>query len=177
MKKKEVESIILTVISNSSEYWNQKQMDERMSELHGTLHVRWIAICPLTMLTQPSYQWVHCTFGHIVDRQTFQDRISAANPYWSEFTAKMEQRGQILTETWVFYTILFVTTLWFQNIRLYLKGSFVSSWIAQSAQDRIVEIQQCVVCLFIDRTYIHHTILSWYLALCTSFLLLFIIMQ
>ncbi|KLO08573.1 DHS-like NAD/FAD-binding domain-containing protein [Schizopora paradoxa] len=59
-----------------STVWDQYEMERKMLEIHGTLHR------------------VHCTFGHVVDRQTFQDRISAANPYWAEFTANMERTEQ-----------------------------------------------------------------------------------
>jgi len=59
-----------------STIWNRSQMDGRMLELHGTLHR------------------VQCSFGHVVDRQTFQDRLSAANPDWAEFASGMERTGQ-----------------------------------------------------------------------------------
>ncbi|EIN09499.1 DHS-like NAD/FAD-binding domain-containing protein [Punctularia strigosozonata HHB-11173 SS5] len=51
-------------------------MDEHMLELHGTLHK------------------VHCNRGHLVDRETFQDWISAANPQWKAFVDDLERAGQ-----------------------------------------------------------------------------------
>ncbi|KAJ6518909.1 DHS-like NAD/FAD-binding domain-containing protein [Mycena sanguinolenta] len=44
-------------------------------ELHGSLH------------------YVHCKHGHAVDRKTFQDWLSAANPQWKAFLDETERTG------------------------------------------------------------------------------------
>ncbi|KAJ6619877.1 DHS-like NAD/FAD-binding domain-containing protein [Mycena sp. CBHHK59/15] len=44
-------------------------------ELHGSLH------------------HVHCKHGHVVDRSTFQDWLSAANPQWKAFADETERTG------------------------------------------------------------------------------------
>ncbi|KAF5316651.1 hypothetical protein D9619_006428 [Psilocybe cf. subviscida] len=49
--------------------------DSSILELHGTLHR------------------VHCNRGHSVDRDTFQEWISTANPKWHEYAANMERTG------------------------------------------------------------------------------------
>ncbi|KDQ61515.1 hypothetical protein JAAARDRAFT_30963 [Jaapia argillacea MUCL 33604] len=59
-----------------SDVWNVEKMSERILELHGTLHR------------------VHCKFGHTVDRESFQDRLSAANPQWKAFADNIERTGE-----------------------------------------------------------------------------------
>ncbi|KIP02692.1 hypothetical protein PHLGIDRAFT_111785 [Phlebiopsis gigantea 11061_1 CR5-6] len=56
--------------------WDEARMKERILELHGSLHK------------------VQCSHGHIVDRQTFQDRLSAANPEWKVYMDELEATGQ-----------------------------------------------------------------------------------
>ncbi|KAF8906251.1 DHS-like NAD/FAD-binding domain-containing protein [Gymnopilus junonius] len=48
---------------------------ENILELHGTLHR------------------VHCSRGHVVARNTFQDWLSAANPQWHEYADELERTG------------------------------------------------------------------------------------
>ncbi|KAK7025205.1 NAD-dependent deacetylase [Favolaschia claudopus] len=49
--------------------------NDRILELHGSLH------------------YVHCKHGHSVDRSTFQDWLSAANPQWQAFADEVERTG------------------------------------------------------------------------------------
>ncbi|KAL1716312.1 DHS-like NAD/FAD-binding domain-containing protein [Schizophyllum commune] len=56
--------------------WGPAQMQERILELHGTLHQ------------------VRCRRGHLIDRGTFQDWLSGANPQWKEFADDIERTGQ-----------------------------------------------------------------------------------
>ncbi|TRM57923.1 DHS-like NAD/FAD-binding domain-containing protein, partial [Schizophyllum amplum] len=56
--------------------WGPAQMQERMMELHGTLHQ------------------VRCRRGHLIDRDTFQDWLSTANPRWKEFADDIVRTGQ-----------------------------------------------------------------------------------
>ncbi|PPQ67858.1 hypothetical protein CVT25_010297 [Psilocybe cyanescens] len=56
-------------------HWNSARMQENILELHGTLH------------------HVHCNRGHVVDRNTFQDRLSAANPKWYQYAEELERIG------------------------------------------------------------------------------------
>lgn len=56
--------------------WNKDELDERILELHGTLHK------------------VHCSHGHVVERNEFQDRLSAANPQWKAFADDLEITGR-----------------------------------------------------------------------------------
>ncbi|KAF9266907.1 DHS-like NAD/FAD-binding domain-containing protein [Marasmius fiardii PR-910] len=51
-------------------------MQESILELHGTLHR------------------VRCKYGHVIDRDTFQGRLSEANPKWLNFAQEMERTGQ-----------------------------------------------------------------------------------
>ncbi|GLB41678.1 putative sir2 family protein [Lyophyllum shimeji] len=53
--------------------WGPVRLQEAILELHGTLHT------------------VHCTFGHKVDRASFQEWLSAANPRWKAFADEMER--------------------------------------------------------------------------------------
>ncbi|KAI6149522.1 DHS-like NAD/FAD-binding domain-containing protein [Pisolithus tinctorius] len=55
--------------------WHDNLINERMLELHGSLHR------------------VHCNHGHVVDRNTFQDWISAHNPYWKDYVTGLEATG------------------------------------------------------------------------------------
>ncbi|KAG8221030.1 DHS-like NAD/FAD-binding domain-containing protein [Butyriboletus roseoflavus] len=56
--------------------WDDTRIDERILELHGTLHR------------------VHCQFGHVVDRDVFQDRLSTNNPKWKAFVDDLEATGK-----------------------------------------------------------------------------------
>ncbi|TFK48554.1 DHS-like NAD/FAD-binding domain-containing protein [Heliocybe sulcata] len=56
--------------------WSSTNLEERILELHGTLHK------------------VHCKHGHTVDRQIFQDWLSAANPQWKEYADDLERTGR-----------------------------------------------------------------------------------
>ncbi|KAL4072791.1 DHS-like NAD/FAD-binding domain-containing protein [Scleroderma yunnanense] len=56
--------------------WDDDRMNRQILELHGTLH------------------HVHCTYGHVTDRDTFQDWISANNPYWKDYIEGLEVTGQ-----------------------------------------------------------------------------------
>lgn len=56
--------------------WSRRDLEERMLELHGTLHK------------------VHCSHGHVTDRDTFQDWLSTANPQWKDFVDNLEATGQ-----------------------------------------------------------------------------------
>ncbi|KAJ7696555.1 DHS-like NAD/FAD-binding domain-containing protein [Mycena rosella] len=49
--------------------------NENILELHGSLH------------------HVHCKHGHVVDRTTFQNWLSAANPQWRAFADETERTG------------------------------------------------------------------------------------
>ncbi|KAI0769198.1 DHS-like NAD/FAD-binding domain-containing protein [Irpex lacteus] len=59
-----------------ADVWDPSTIEERILELHGTLHK------------------VHCSHGHTVDRDTFQDRLSAANPQWKAFADELESTNQ-----------------------------------------------------------------------------------
>ncbi|KAJ7066497.1 DHS-like NAD/FAD-binding domain-containing protein [Mycena amicta] len=48
---------------------------DKILELHGSLH------------------FVHCKHGHVVDRNVFQDRLSASNPQWKAFLDETERTG------------------------------------------------------------------------------------
>lgn len=37
---------------------------------------------------------MHCSHGHVVGRETFQARLSAANPQWHAYAAELEASGQ-----------------------------------------------------------------------------------
>ncbi|EMD39258.1 hypothetical protein CERSUDRAFT_112916 [Gelatoporia subvermispora B] len=56
--------------------WDQSRMQERILQLHGTLHK------------------VNCKFGHVTDRGIFQDMLSASNPQWKAFTDELELTGK-----------------------------------------------------------------------------------
>ncbi|EPQ56252.1 DHS-like NAD/FAD-binding domain-containing protein [Gloeophyllum trabeum ATCC 11539] len=56
--------------------WDEARLRERILELHGTLHK------------------VHCNHGHTVDRETFQDWLSAANPQWKAYADDLERTGR-----------------------------------------------------------------------------------
>ncbi|KZT21588.1 DHS-like NAD/FAD-binding domain-containing protein [Neolentinus lepideus HHB14362 ss-1] len=56
--------------------WSSAKLEERILELHGTLHK------------------VHCKHGHTIDRPTFQDWLSAANPQWKEYADDLERTGR-----------------------------------------------------------------------------------
>ncbi|KAF8075105.1 DHS-like NAD/FAD-binding domain-containing protein [Lyophyllum atratum] len=54
-------------------HWGPARLQESILELHGTLHR------------------VHCKFGHTIDRDSFQDWLSRANPKWKEFADEIER--------------------------------------------------------------------------------------
>ncbi|ETW78651.1 hypothetical protein HETIRDRAFT_323334 [Heterobasidion irregulare TC 32-1] len=56
--------------------WDDAQLKAGILELHGTLHK------------------VHCNHGHGMDRDAFQDLLSAANPQWAEYMDDLEKKGQ-----------------------------------------------------------------------------------
>ncbi|KIM90381.1 hypothetical protein PILCRDRAFT_812116 [Piloderma croceum F 1598] len=58
-----------------SHIWNPSRIQDRILELHGTLHK------------------VRCKYGHVVDRQTFQNWLSTSNPRWKRFMDDVEQTG------------------------------------------------------------------------------------
>ncbi|KIJ65549.1 hypothetical protein HYDPIDRAFT_27550 [Hydnomerulius pinastri MD-312] len=59
-----------------SHLWDQSRIEERILELHGTLHR------------------VHCKYGHITSRDEFQDRLSTSNPQWKAFIDDLEASGK-----------------------------------------------------------------------------------
>ncbi|EIW79427.1 DHS-like NAD/FAD-binding domain-containing protein [Coniophora puteana RWD-64-598 SS2] len=58
-----------------SRLWTESRIKEHILELHGTLHR------------------VHCKFGHVTERDEFQDRLSNSNPTWKEFVDNLERTG------------------------------------------------------------------------------------
>ncbi|KAH7890861.1 DHS-like NAD/FAD-binding domain-containing protein [Phlebopus sp. FC_14] len=56
--------------------WDQRRIEERILELHGTLHR------------------VHCKHGHITSRDAFQERLSVSNPQWKAYVDGLEATGQ-----------------------------------------------------------------------------------
>ena len=42
------------------------------------------------------YQKVSCKHGHVIDRNTFQDWLGAANPKWEQFVEDLERTGRKL---------------------------------------------------------------------------------
>lgn len=56
--------------------WDDDLISKRILELHGSLHR------------------VHCSHGHVVDRDTFQDWISTYNPCWKDYVVGLEATGQ-----------------------------------------------------------------------------------
>ncbi|KAI6130142.1 DHS-like NAD/FAD-binding domain-containing protein [Pisolithus croceorrhizus] len=56
--------------------WDDDLISKRILELHGSLHR------------------VHCSHGHVVDRDTFQEWLSAHNPYWKDYVVGLEATGQ-----------------------------------------------------------------------------------
>ncbi|KIJ20965.1 hypothetical protein PAXINDRAFT_106842 [Paxillus involutus ATCC 200175] len=56
--------------------WDDIRIEERILELHGALHR------------------VHCKFGHVTSRDTFQDRLSTSNPRWKAFIDGLEATGK-----------------------------------------------------------------------------------
>ncbi|KAI0720624.1 DHS-like NAD/FAD-binding domain-containing protein [Fomitopsis betulina] len=55
-----------------SHVWSEGRMQEQILELHGQLRS------------------VRCAHGHLVDRDTFQMQLSAANPQWKAFMDELE---------------------------------------------------------------------------------------
>ncbi|CAL1714214.1 unnamed protein product [Somion occarium] len=56
--------------------WDKHTMQHHVLELHGSLHK------------------VHCKYGHVTDRNTFQHWLSTANPQWKEYADELEATGQ-----------------------------------------------------------------------------------
>lgn len=50
----------------------------------------------LLFLTDNLSQKVSCKHGHVVDRNTFQDWLSTANPTWADYVKNLEMTGQKL---------------------------------------------------------------------------------
>lgn len=63
------------LVTQARIHWPSTRLESSILELHGTLHK------------------VHCNRGHTVDRNTFQDRLSSANPKWLEYVQEMERAG------------------------------------------------------------------------------------
>ncbi|KAF8159489.1 DHS-like NAD/FAD-binding domain-containing protein [Crassisporium funariophilum] len=61
--------------ATASVHWGSGRIQDRILELHGTLHR------------------VRCIRGHNIDRNTFQDWLSSANPKWQEYAEELEQTG------------------------------------------------------------------------------------
>ncbi|KAG6836766.1 hypothetical protein H0H93_003544 [Arthromyces matolae] len=64
-------------------YWDHERLQETILELHGTLHKR-----------SQGWQRVHCKRGHSVNRETFQEWLSSANPQLKQFADEMERNSQ-----------------------------------------------------------------------------------
>jgi NAD-dependent deacetylase sirtuin 4 len=60
----------------ASAFWNPQDVRRNILELHGTLHR------------------VKCSHEHTVDRDAFQEMLSAANPQWKQFIEDMERTGE-----------------------------------------------------------------------------------
>ncbi|KAF9240624.1 DHS-like NAD/FAD-binding domain-containing protein [Melanogaster broomeanus] len=56
--------------------WDDTRIEEQVLELHGTL------------------QRVHCKFGHVISRDTFQHWLSTSNPPWQAFVDELEATGK-----------------------------------------------------------------------------------
>ncbi|KAK7685667.1 hypothetical protein QCA50_011011 [Cerrena zonata] len=56
--------------------WNENTTRERILELHGSLRK------------------VNCKYGHVTERETFQEWLSAANPQWKEYADDLEATNQ-----------------------------------------------------------------------------------
>lgn len=61
-------------------------------ELHGSLHVILLSR-QLGDLTEKLLKRVHCSKGHTVERNTFQDWLSAANSKWHQYAKQLERTG------------------------------------------------------------------------------------
>ncbi|KAJ3536958.1 hypothetical protein NM688_g6766 [Phlebia brevispora] len=59
-----------------SDVWDAATMRARILELHGSLHK------------------VHCSRGHVYERDVFQDWLSAANPQWKAYMDDLEATGR-----------------------------------------------------------------------------------
>ena len=53
----------------------------------------WVLPFVHRLLTNHAVQRVQCNNGHFIDRNTFQDRLSAANPQWHHYLKKFEVPG------------------------------------------------------------------------------------
>ncbi|KAF9454292.1 DHS-like NAD/FAD-binding domain-containing protein [Macrolepiota fuliginosa MF-IS2] len=63
------------LVTKAHAHWPPPKLSSSILELHGTLHR------------------VHCNRGHVVDRGTFQDWLSSANPSWFAYAQEMERMG------------------------------------------------------------------------------------
>ncbi|KAF8347852.1 DHS-like NAD/FAD-binding domain-containing protein [Amanita rubescens] len=61
--------------SKAGDIWTTDRLGNSILELHGSIHR------------------VVCRLGHIIDRETFQDWLSLANPKWKAFADEMERTG------------------------------------------------------------------------------------
>lgn len=97
----------------------------------------WVPAIPQELLSDFFAQKVHCTHGHVVDRNVFQDWLSSANPRWKAFADALEASGQgprtnpdgdvcILTPSGnrcsrdfprLYSKVSLTTTLWFRTVR------------------------------------------------------------
>ncbi|KAI0701488.1 DHS-like NAD/FAD-binding domain-containing protein [Cytidiella melzeri] len=78
-----------------ADVWHPDKIQEQILELHGTLHVSTTLYPYIAILTPLStLKKVHCNRGHGVERDTFQARISAANPQWKAFAEELEASGR-----------------------------------------------------------------------------------
>jgi hypothetical protein len=62
------------------------------------LGIAWESTCKTTSSVSDScqnnlQQRVHCSRGHVTDRGTFQDQLSAANPQWHQYLKEVELSG------------------------------------------------------------------------------------
>lgn len=60
------------LVAKAHAYWPLARLESSILELHGTLHK------------------VHCNRGHTIDRNTFQNWLSSANPKWLEYAQELE---------------------------------------------------------------------------------------
>jgi hypothetical protein len=74
--------------------WNPSRIQEKILELHGTLHVLFYKPSYFDYLTHYQHrQRVRCKHGHVIDRETFQEWLSASNQQWKQFMDDVERTG------------------------------------------------------------------------------------
>ncbi|KAJ3563752.1 hypothetical protein NP233_g8740 [Leucocoprinus birnbaumii] len=61
--------------------------------LPNTTHFAIAALQHTGTISQLITQKVHCSRGHTIDRDTFQDWLSSANPKWRDYADEMERTG------------------------------------------------------------------------------------